>query len=278
MKPNGMTRVLARMATIACVAVSASACASLKAIANPPTNGPGSEPTSKPGNAPTPLSKPNPPSPTPPSPAALEPMRVWTFSYAPGTYTYNFTTSGTTAPVIDTTLVQSLPALNQSATITISATGDVQVINPVTTQSPACSSNTTLTTLAQQLVPRIPNQIATRGTWRDSTTTSGCRGLVSIESTVISNYTVVGDTTINNTTVLQINRTDSLSASGEGADGQHRVLIAAVGTGVGIVYLDTATGRLAGLKEVQHALVSVTTSGRLARFLQRATETVSIAN
>ncbi|MEO7218018.1 MAG: hypothetical protein ABI026_07475 [Gemmatimonadaceae bacterium] len=166
--------------------------------------------------------------------------------------------------------------MSQNATITVSASGDVQVLDPAVAQPSACDPNTTLITLAQQLIPRIPNQLVMDNTWRDSTVTSGCRGLISITSTTVSNYTVIGDTTMNNTTMLRINRVDSLSANGEGADGQHRVSVTATGTGVGTVYLDPVTNRLTGLKQVQNALVSVTTSGRLAQFVQHATETVSI--
>lgn len=272
-----MTRVLARIITVVCAAACTSACATLKPVIGSPNNEPASEPANKPGNAPVPPARPSQTLPARVLPADARATRAWTFFYAPGTYSYNFTTTATVAPATDTALAQPVPTLNQSATITVSATGDVQVINPVPVQPSACDPNTTLVTLARQLIPRIPNQITTGNTWRDSTTTSGCRGLIPIESNVISNYTVIGDTTINNTTVLQINRTDSLSASGEGADGQHRVLLTATGTGIGTVYLDPVTGLLVGIKEAQRALVSVTTSGRLVQFLQRATETVSIA-
>ena len=276
MKPNGMARALAKIIVVACTATSASACASIKPAVNSPTNKPASEPASKPGNLPAPPLKPSSTSPAEMSPNAAKGAGTWTFSYAPGTYTYNFTTTGTVAPATDTSRTQSVPTLNQNATIAVSPTGDVQVLDPVTAQSSACDPNTALITLAQQLIPRIPNQLVAGSTWRDSTTTSGCRGLISITSNVVSNYTVVGKTTTNNATVLQINRTDSLSANGEGADGQHRVSATAAGVGIGTIYLDPITGRLAGLKEVQNALISVTTSGRLTQFVQRATEIVSI--
>jgi hypothetical protein len=101
--------------------------------------------------------------------------------------------------------------------------------------------------------------------------------MIPAQSTIISNYFVVGDTTINNAMILQIQRTDSLSANGEGADGQHRILVTAAGTGSGTLYLDVATGRLVGLFEVQSTRVNVTTSGRMTQFVQHTTETVSIA-
>jgi hypothetical protein len=163
------------------------------------------------------------------------------------------------------------------ATIGVTSAGTVEILNPVPAPPTACDPNATLITLAQQLIPRIPNQLTTGYTWRDSTTTSGCRGLIPITSTTVSNYVVVGDTVVNNAAVVQLTRTDSLSANGEGADGQHRVLITATGIGTGSIYLDPATGRLVALKETQRTLVSVTTSGRLSQFAQHTTETVSIA-
>jgi len=94
---------------------------------------------------------------------------------------------------------------------------------------------------------------------------------------VISNYVVVGDTALTNAVALQIHRTDSLSATGEGTEGQHRIIVTATGTGVMDLFLDTAAGRLLGSHGLQTSSVNVTTSGKLTQFIQHVTETATIA-
>lgn len=251
-----------------CAALIMMACASASPVVSPsPVNVPATKPTQPAPPLPTAL-------PTPP-PAKLS--GSWNFTYAPGTYTYTMQTDGTIAPVSDTTRKQSLPQSHQTATIAISGSGDIQVMDPAPAASPACDPIAALILRAQQLLPRIPNALIAGARWRDSTTTTGCRGLIPAASTVISNYTVTGDTTINSTRVLQIQRADSISATGEGSSGQHRILVTATGTGLSHAFLDPITGRLVMLIGTQSTLVNVTTSGRLERFLQNVTESISLA-
>jgi hypothetical protein len=261
MKLNGMASILGT----ACMA----ACASIPPVAEPtPANKPQANPAQ-----PT-----LPPAPTAPAP----PTRVarggpWSFTYAPGTYTYTIITDAVIAPMLDTVQKRQIPESSQKTTITLSATGDLQVVDPVPGPTASCDSSATLITRAQELIPKLPNQLAVGDRWRDSTTTTGCRGTIPAESTVISNYVVVGDTALANAVALQIHRTDSLSATGEGTEGQHRILVSATGTGVTDLFLDTATGRLLSSRGLQTSLVNVTTSGKLTQFIQHVTETAAIA-
>jgi hypothetical protein len=257
MKLNGMAGVLGTVFIVACVAA-------------PPATIP--VPANVPGKAqPIPTQPPAPPTP----PQRPEPSGAWAFTYAPGNYSYSFATAATIAPVEDTTQKRPVPELNQRATITISATGDVQVLDPVIVTSTACDPNAALVTRAQQLIPKLPDQLVSGEKWRDSTVTTGCRGTIPAESTVISNYLVLGDTTLANTTALQIYRTDSLSATGEGVDGQHRIIVSAAGTGAANLFFNVAAGRLIGLTGSQTTVVNVTTSGRLTQFIQHVTESVT---
>ena len=79
-----------------------------------------------------------------------------------------------------------------------------------------------------------------------------------------------------NTHAVQIHRADSVSANGEGADGQHRIIIAAKGTGDTDLYFDVTSGRLIESRGVQNSVVSVTTSGTTTQFTQRVTENVGL--
>jgi len=251
-----------------CAALIMMACATTSPVVSPtPVNIPATKPVQPAPPLPTAL-------PTPP-PAKLS--GSWNFTYTPGTYTYTMQTDGTIASASDTSQKQALPASRQTATIAITGSGDIQVMNPPPAASPACDPAAALILRAQQLLPRIPNALIAGAMWRDSTTTTGCRGMIPATSTVISNYTVTGDTTINSTRVLQIQRVDSISATGEGSSGQHRIMMTATGTGLSHAFLDPISGRLVLLNGTQSTLVNVTTSGRLERFVQNVKESISLA-
>jgi len=234
-----------------------------------------------PANAPSPAPQPS-VHPTQPvnvtttlaTPSPVPHSGAWKFTYAPGTYVYALTTDATIAPLSDTTQKRQIPELSQQATLTMSAIGDLQIVDPVLGTSSACDTASALITRAQQLIPKIPDHFAVGSYWRDSTTTSGCRGMIPATSQVISNYTVVGDTTFANAAVVWIHRTDSLTANGEGAEGQHRIFMTATGTGVADLFFNTTKGMFVGSSDLQNSIVNVTTSGRLTQFLQHVKESV----
>ncbi len=249
--------------------VFAAACASISPVHTPsPSPQPGVEPA-QPANE-------TPPKPITPPPPTTRSNGAWKFAYTPGTYVYALTTDATIAPLNDTTRKRQIPELSQQATLAMSATGDLQVIDPVPSASSACDTVAALITRAQQLIPKIPDHFAAGNHWRDSTTTNGCRGIIPATSQVISNYTVVGDTTFAGTASVQIHRTDSLTANGEGAEGQHRIIMTATGTGDADLFFNTATGMFVGSNSLQTSVVNITTSGRLTQFLQHVKETVTL--
>jgi hypothetical protein len=237
------------------------------------------EPVNEPGaNA----AQPAPTAPTVPTAAPTSSVPVprsgsWTFAYVPGTYAYTVTTNAIVEPVTDTTQKRQIPASNQTATIAISAAGDVEVVNPVAVTSASCDSNAAITARAQQLIPKLPSHLVAGDRWRDSTTTTGCRGMIPAESKVISDYVVIGDTSFANVPAVQIHRTDLLSVNGEGTEGQHRIFVTATGTGVADLFFNIAAGQFVGSRSLQTTLVNVTTSGRSTRFIQHVTESVAVS-
>jgi len=261
MKLSGMASLMGAVFMAACVAAP-------PAIEPTPANKPEVNPTQ-------PKSQPVPVAPAPP--ARMSRGGPWSFTYAPGTYAYTIVTDAVIAPALDTIQKRQIPELSQKTTISLSASGDLQVVDPAPGATASCDSSAALITRAQQLIPKLPNQLAVGDRWRDSTTTTGCRGTIPAESTVISNYVVVGDTAFTNAVALQIHRTDSLSATGEGTEGQHRIMVTATGTGVMDLFLDTAAGRLLSSRGLQTTLVSVTTSGKLTQFIQHVTDTATVA-
>lgn len=245
------------------------ACAPVQPTITPgPVNAPGAD-TAQPA--------PSAPAAAPTSAIPVPRSGSWTFAYAPGTYTYTVTTNAVVEPVTDTTQKRQIPVSSQTATIAVSAAGDVDVVNPLTVTSASCDSNAAIATRAQQLIPKLPSHLVAGDRWRDSTITNGCRGMIPAESKVISDYVVIGDTSFANVPAVQIHRTDLLSVNGQGTEGQHRILITATGTGAADLFFNVAAGQFVGSRSLQTTLVNVTTSGRSTRFIQHVAEAVAVA-
>ncbi len=239
---------------------------------------------STPPPAPSPSPEQRPPSVSPVAPPVTRPPvgairgGSWSFSYAPGTYTYTTATEAVVAPLSDTTQKRATPTSPESATITVSADGTVQVISPQPGATGACDAPAAELMRAQQLIPGIPAHLTGGESWSDSTTTEGCRGSVPATSHVVHTYTVLGDTVLPTGNALHVHRDDVISATGEGAEGQHRVLISATGTGSAELFFDTATGRFLGSDGVQNSTVDVNTSGRITRFAQHVNQRVALTS
>lgn len=209
---------------------------------------------------------------------------AWSFSYAPGTYTYSVVTEAVVAPASDTMQKRVAPTPPERATITVGADGTVQVISPTPAASGACDASAAAITRAQQMITTLPPHITGGESWSDSTTTDGCRGSIPATSHVAHTYTVLGDTTLAPVltgatvpvTALHVHRDDVIAATGEGAEGQHRVLVSATGTGSSELYFDVATGRFLGSDGVQNSTVDINTSGRVTRFVQRVAQHVAL--
>ena len=262
MKPSATTGVLGTVIVMACASIA-------------PASGPAS--TDKGNQYPAPTNAPtSPPAAAPTIAPTTTRTRSWTFRYSPAARTYTIVVDATVAPVSDATQQRPIPRSSQTATIAVPAAGDVQVIDPVTATSASCDANAALATMARQLIPKLPTHLSAGDSWRDSTVTSGCRGTIPAESTVISKYQVIGDTTLVGVPVLQIQRADSISAIGEGTDGQHRILISASGMGTADLFVNVAAGTLVESRGQQTSIISVTTSGRLTRFVQHVSQTATL--
>lgn len=142
------------------------------------------------------------------------------------------------------------------------------------------------------MITTLPPHITGGESWSDSTTTDGCRGSIPATSHVAHTYTVLGDTVLATvltgatapttapvtapTTALHVHRDDVIAATGEGAEGQHRVLVSATGTGSAELFFDVATGRFLGSDGVQNSSVDINTSGRVTRFVQHVAQHVAL--
>lgn len=244
---------------------------------------------------PAPVPAPQPASPAPvrapasqPTPTAARGGGPWQYTPAGGTYSYVITTDATISRVDSATPAsmgaaasaapRALPQTTQRVTLAIFSTGDVQLVDPPAPVSGVpCDAASALATRALELVPRIPATLSAGATWADSTSVDGCRGTIPTTTRTQSRYTVVGDTIIDGVAALQLHRADTITASGQGAQGQHRITLSAAGSASTELFLDPGTGRFLGADETQQTTVDVGTSGRVERFLQHVHERATLA-
>lgn len=209
----------------------------------------------------------------------------WTFTLAPGTVSYDMAEDARVATLPDTSAWRTLPALAGRVTLLVGADGATTVVQPPAVgpgtpcDSPGVALPAALVLRARTLIPAVPESLTAGATWRDSSTTTGCRGPVLATATVHSTYRVIGDTTTaTGTPAVLVARADSLTATGEGAAGPHRILLRGTGTADADLLLDPAAGRLLSVSSQQHMLLDVTTSGRTSHFLQRSSTRATLAD
>src|ERR1035437_6199723 len=93
------------------------------------------------------------------------PKGPWKFTYTPGTYRYTIVTTAKIALQTDTTVEQDIPTISEQASIAVTNSGDIQVIDPPPSTSVTCDTMAALVTRAQQLLPKIPAQLTANSTW-----------------------------------------------------------------------------------------------------------------
>jgi hypothetical protein len=236
-------------------------------VARQPTSAPVPEPASTPQTT---------PAASPSAPGIHTTEGPWTFTYAPGTLTYNITVEARIARVPDSTNARVFPPATQQITLTLLPTGETQLVTPPAPTSSVCDSTAALATRASQLIPKLPTQLTAGATWSDTVIVEGCRGNIPAVTNIARRYTVVGDTTVGGTQLLHVVRTEAVVSRGEGNEGQHRVLMNATGTGTSSLFFDVTKGRFFGSSGTHTTDVGITTSGRVNHFLQHTTERVML--
>jgi hypothetical protein len=140
---------------------------------------------------------------------------------------------------------------------------------------PGSSCNAARTTIAtdlHNLVVPFPAQLSKGATWRDAITVSGCQAGIPITTTTTRKFTVSGEVVYSGQPFVVVQRRDSLTARGEGAYNQHRMLVEGTGVGGALYYLDSESGEISWLTTSQSFRIKVTTSGRPHWFTQTASQ------
>jgi hypothetical protein len=230
----------------------------------------------------------------------------WDFSYASGVLSYQVSRNATITGRIDSTdkrevsgnlvhetitlegtdsLIRITAVIDSFATTTQGLIGAVQPVQlPVRTtgtmQPTGVSLSDTvsgsecsvvasvLKTDLNNLLIHFPPQLVSGSTWTDSVNVSGCQGGLPGASRIVRAFTVRGQMEVQGMPVVVVERVDTVSAHGEGAEQQHQVSFDATGTGGGKYFVDTTRGRVVRLTTEQRVVFSVIASGRTSSFTQ----------
>ncbi len=134
-----------------------------------------------------------------------------------------------------------------------------------------------LATIRQSLIA-VPDVLTPGLTWVDSSTVSACSGFIPLQLTTVKTYTVAGESSRNGSPVIVISRIDRFTASGEGAQGQHRVTVLTRGTGSAKIRVDRTSGLLNDADVELQARVTITASGRTQVFTQMARDRITLVD
>ena len=238
----------------------------------------------------------------------------WTLGFVPGTIAYQISRTGVVESRSDSVPRRETAASSSHETIALEQTGDtirfaatvdtfsttaqgsvlpqqsaalpfrlsgfftgdtIQISNTDMTDQ-CLAVATALITDIHNLLPQFPRSLSTTSRWNDSTNVVGCQGTIPIRSRVSHSYSVVGETSYENSPVLLIQRADSIHAEGEGAQQQHRLLLTAIGTGNATYYVDARTSYVVHLTVNQDIDLTITTSGKANHFRQNAKQEFSL--
>jgi len=133
-----------------------------------------------------------------------------------------------------------------------------------------------LETDARNLLVRFPVQISPGTRWRDSTTRTACYGTIPMKAQLVRTFLVTGQTTYAGQNTVAIQRTDSVSAHGEGRQLQHRLTIDALGIGGATYYLSPEQSVVLHLTTSQDIDFVIQASGRTSRFRESTKQEYSL--
>jgi len=135
------------------------------------------------------------------------------------------------------------------------------------------STQTILSTINRDLIV-VPREMFTNQSWQDSTSNTICSGSLPLVVSMIRTYRITGETILDGITMLRLERTEKLLASGQGSQGQHQISLHGTGLGKAEVFIDRASGLLLSLTAVNQMELAIKSSGRIQNFTQTSQETV----
>jgi len=185
--------------------------------------------------------------------------------------------------VIDTfsTATQGLIGSAQQVIVPVEISGVVQSIGsaqsdstePIQSCDPARAS---LQSDVRNLLINFPSELSPGLVWSDSTTRTTCYGRIPMKASVVRRFSVLGKTSHNGQSVVAIQRSDSITAHGEGQQQQHRLTIDATGDGSATYYLAVEQSSVLHLTTDQNVELVIRSASQTARFRENAKQDYSL--
>ena len=169
------------------------------------------------------------------------------------------TSQGLVGPAQTAQVPVQVSALVAGGSLTIDDTSTTAACNPVQSVLKADLNNLLIT---------LPAHVTSGMTWRDSVSVNGCQGGLPGMAAVIRNFRIAGQIDLDGNPVLLVERQDSLTAHGQGAQQQHQVSFDARGTGRARYLLDFRAGRILRVTTDQSLAIAIMSSGKVSDFTQ----------
>jgi hypothetical protein len=164
------------------------------------------------------------------------------------------------------------PSGDSTATVTVP-------VVPTGPAAAACGRGSTdaLLSVARELLVALPPSVAEGTAWRDSSTTTSCRGNVPFTTTTVHDYRVARlELDSAGARTATVERTTRSTITGQGSGGSVGATVVGTGTGQGRLTFDLAAGRYLGGEINSAADLTVNADGRPQRLTQRGTTRVTL--
>lgn len=237
----------------------------------------------------------------------------WVFSYAPGVESYRVTRSATVEDVSDqthrevttnltherlglervgdtiqftvvvdtfTTTTQNLLGAAQASPLPIRLGGilvhDTLQISADSATASCSPSQSAIRSDIHNLIIPFPDRLEQGMVWTDSLELAGCQAMIPTTARIRRSFRVSGETSYDGRSVVLIQRRDSIQAHGEGAQGQHRLILDAVGSGSVLYYVSPSSGQILNATAEQSLSLAITASDRTSSFRQNLKQEFSL--
>ena len=193
-----------------------------------------------------------------------------TVRYVATVDSFSTTTQGLIGPVQPFVLPVQISGLVDSATLQPDSLD-------TSSTSPNCDPvQSSLVSDVHSLLIKIPLQLTPGLSWRDSTVRTACHAMIPMRAIVVRRFSVIGAAEYDGKSTVLIQRTDSISAHGEGRQQQHQLTVDVTGIGNAAYHLSPQQGSVVRLTTNQDLYFAIRASGRLSRFRETAKEEFSL--
>lgn len=189
-----------------------------------------------------------------------------TVRYTATVDSFSTTTQGLIGPVQPVVLPVQVSGVLDSAMLQLQP-DSADTSSTSSTCSPVQSS---LMSDVHSLLIKVPVQLTPGLSWRDSTVRTACYAMIPMKAIVIRRFSVIGAAAYDGKSTVLIQRTDSISAHGEGRQQQHQLIVDVTGTGSAAYHLSPEQSSVLRLTANQDLDFTVRGSGRTSRFRETA--------